>query len=535
MSELHIRNLGEVRKALAKAARTDASTADSVVDRFIELMPGLQDKLSAERHQLLTGRRGTGKSTLLFVLRKNLRSKQIPVAILDMEKYNGRDYPDVLIEVLMALLREIQPKVTFKEFFPRLRLKWKMSSLESELGQMLTDPQRLVKKFNRQVNRKRDGGAQVALKGQYSGHGAGASGSVQQTRNDEETTVGEYEEFKIQRLQTIAARISDLLVEVMKASPNGYAVVFLDDYYFVPIKDQPSVLGYLHQICKGTGVWLKVGGVGSRLHPFVDGHPPVGMEPGHDLSVVPLDVTLADFATARRFLEAVLEGVVSPYVTPMELFTGDSRNRMVLACGGAVTRDYITLTEAALDEAVERMSKKGEFHEDAVLKIWTVDIQSAVKKQMNVKEQEAFQRDAESDASALSNRWRDICDFVASTGESFVLVPQAQLERDIWGKEVQQLENLRLIHRIKDTIPKSGAGAGVKTMVFMIDLGQQSNVRLSKKIPEFWSSVAEFDRLRRSSWIYTPDWREKKAKASNLAVTDQASEEEDEPLFDYED
>lgn len=181
------------------------------------------------------------------------------------------------------------------------------------------------------------------------------------------------------------------------------------------------------------------------------------------------------------------------------------------------------------------MSKKGEFHEDAVLKIWTVDIQSAVKKQMNVKEQEAFQRDAESDASALSNRWRDICDFVASTGESFVLVPQAQLERDIWGKEVQQLENLRLIHRIKDTIPKSGAGAGVKTMVFMIDLGQQSNVRLSKKIPEFWSSVAEFDRLRRSSWIYTPDWREKKAKASNLAVTDQASEEEDEPLFDYED
>lgn len=301
LSELHIRNLGEVRKALAKAARTDASTADSVVDRFIELMPGLQDKLSAERHQLLTGRRGTGKSTLLFVLRKNLRSKQIPVAILDMEKYNGRDYPDVLIEVLMALLREIQPKVTFKEFFPRLRLKWKMSSLESELGQMLTDPQRLVKKFNRQVNRKRDGGAQVALKGQYSGHGAGASGSVQHTRNDEETTVGEYEEFKIQRLQTIAARISDLLVEVMKASPNGYAVVFLDDYYFVPIKDQPSVLGYLHQICKGTGVWLKVGGVGSRLHPFVDGHPPVGMEPGHDLSVVPLDVTLADFATARKF------------------------------------------------------------------------------------------------------------------------------------------------------------------------------------------------------------------------------------------
>jgi hypothetical protein len=208
---------------------------------------------------------------------------------------------------------------------------------------------------------------------------------------------------------------------------------------------------------------------------------------------------------------------------------------MVLACGGAVTRDYITLTEASLDEAVERMSKKGEYHEDAVLKIWAVDIQSAVKKQMNVKEQEAFQRDAESDASALSNRWRDICDFVASTGESFVLVPQAQLERDVWGKEIQQLENLRLIHRIKDTKLKSGASAGTKMMVFMIDLGQQANVRLSKKIPEFWSSVAEFDNLRRSSWIYTPDWREKKAKVSSVVAADLSANEENDLLFDYED
>lgn len=505
-----------------------------MVDRFIELRPGIQDKLAAERHQLLTGRRGTGKSTLLFVLRKSLRSKNIPVAILDMEKYNGRDYPDVLIEVLISLLQEIQPRLTLKELLPRLSLKWKMSSLESELRQMLNDPQMLVRKLNRRVNRKRDRGAKVALKAQYKGQGADGSASLQHTQSEEETTVGEFEEFKIQRLQTVAARISDLLIEVMKASPKGYSVVFLDDYYFVPIKDQPSVLGYLHQICKGTGVWLKVGGVGSRLHPFVDGHPPVGMEPGHDLSVVSLDVTLADFATARRFLEDVLEGVVSPHVTPAELFTGDSRNRMVLACGGAVTRDYITLTEAALDEAVERMSKKGEYHDDAVLKIWTVDIQSAVKKQMNGKEQEAFQRDAESDASALSNRWRDICDFVAATGESFVLVPQAQLERDAWGKEIQQLENLRLLHRIKDTIPKSGGGTGTKTMVFMIDLGQQSNVRLSKKIPEFWVSVAEFDRLRRSSWIYTPDWKEKKLKVGTRADNDQATADDDELLFDYE-
>ncbi|TFB66932.1 hypothetical protein E3N86_00780 [Cryobacterium sp. Hz7] len=508
MAELVIRDLGKVRKALARAARTDASTAKHVVNRFIEIRPGIEDKLAAERHHLLTGRRGTGKSTLLYVLQKNLKSEGVAVATLDMEIYKGREYPDVLIEVLIELLNKVRPGRSLKRGIPRLKIWLRVRKLKSLLRKMLRDPQTLTRSMSRGTEQASGGGFDVALKAAYKGQGAGGSFLGKRGKNESMIATGEHEELKIQRLQILAGSISRLLSDMVAASDEGYAVVFLDDYYFVPLSEQPAVLDYLHQICKGTGVWLKVGGVGSRLNTYVDGNPPVGMEVGQDVSSVAIDVTLAEFATAQTFLERVLAGILAEFdVTPSDLFTGDARSRMVLACGGAVARDYITLTESALDEAVERMTKSGKYDADAVLKIWTVDVQSAVKVLTNLKEREAFKRDAGSDASALSGRWGDICDFSRKTEDLFILVPQVQLEREPWGQEIQQLENLRLIHRIGDTTPNAKAWQGVKVTVFMIDLGQLPTVRLAKKIPEFWSSAADFNSLRRASWVYTPDWR----------------------------
>jgi hypothetical protein len=102
-------DLGPLRQALAEAARTDESNAIQAVARFVELRPGIRDTLCARRHHLLAGRRGTGKSTLLHVVRQQLRGEGAPVAVIDMEKFKGRPFPDVLIEILIALLDEVKP------------------------------------------------------------------------------------------------------------------------------------------------------------------------------------------------------------------------------------------------------------------------------------------------------------------------------------------------------------------------------------------------------------------------------------------
>jgi hypothetical protein len=79
--------LGSLRPRLSEAARTDESNAEQAVDRFVELRPGLAETLGSSRNHLITGRRGTGKSTLLHLVRRQLRAENVAVAVIDMERY----------------------------------------------------------------------------------------------------------------------------------------------------------------------------------------------------------------------------------------------------------------------------------------------------------------------------------------------------------------------------------------------------------------------------------------------------------------
>lgn len=502
------------KKLLAEAARSDSRPDPNLIHRFIELRLGIEGELGAERHQLVMGRRGTGKSTLLHVVKDRLTAEGVSVATVDMETFNGREYPDVLIEILIELLGEIRPKVRRKNLIKRLLLLSQLFRVKKILNAALSDPQRLQHRVN--VSKASRSGRNAGMNGSVAFKGQGIRGGVSSGTASARThdAAGEYEELKIQRLQVLVPRISALLRRMVEISDAKFALIFLDDFYFVTLAEQPLVLGYLHQVCKGTGVFLKIGGVGTRLRPFVDGDPPTGMQPGHDVSRLLLDVTLADFATAQQFLEKMLEGVFQQFeLKASQLFADEARNRMVLACGGAVARDYITLTAGALDQAVERMNKIGPVRDETPLRIFAVDVQSAMKKQMNLKEQESFGIDAVSEAANLGNRWRDICDFTSKTGDVFILVPQADLDGSDWGNEVQQLENLRLLHRINDTTANSKRWTGVKMVVFMIDLGQAANLRMQVRIPEFWKSTAEFEKLRRAEWVYTQDWTVRQSQA----------------------
>lgn len=538
MAELRVEAVGAVRKALAEAARTDESSADRVFQRFIELRPGMTDKLGSRRHHMLTGRRGTGKSTLLHVVRKQLQEDGIAVATVDMERFKGREFPDVLIEILIALLDEIPAPFRWRHPYNDLRLKWDSKRLAHTLSTILTDPQSVIRRVERKA--AKEAGASGAISGGAdTSHGrASARLTAGRSSRATETSEAEFEELKIERLQQLAPRTAAVLTRLVNHSAQRHAIIFIDDYYFVRLQDQPYVLDYLHQVCKSTGVWLKIGGVGSRLRPFVEGNPPVGMQPTQDLDRLVLDVTLDDFATAQRFLENMLDGVLSDErVTSTQLFTDTARARMVLACGGAVARDYITLTDAALDEAVERMSKAGTYNPYAVVNIQSQDVHRAVRKRLNTKEEEELSLDAGADAPTLSARWRDICDFTRESGDiAFVLVKQSDLESSEWGKEIQQLESLRLLHRIKDTVPNTPNWRGIKTMAFMVDLAQVADQRLRTGIPEFWKGTAEFDKLRRAEWVYSPDWRSHQVR--NIKAQAEGTAEkisvEPEPLFDFE-
>jgi hypothetical protein len=124
-------------------------------------------------------------------------------------------------------------------------------------------------------------------------------------------------------------------------------------------------------------------------------------------------------------------------------------------------------------------------------------------------------------------------------------VRQQDLDSAEWGSEVRQLENLRLVHRIRDAVPNTPNWRGVKVVVYMVDLGQIAVQRLRTGIPTFWQGAAEFDKLRRAEWVYAPEWQtkltekkaklaEKKPRGTPEVAAASAKETEPKPLVLFE-
>ena len=495
-----------LKKLLAEAARTDEQNAELVLLRYVELRPGIRAQLLSKRHQLVSGRRGTGKSTLLHVMRTDVRREGTRVAAVDMERFKGRAYPDVLIEILIALLAELKPPFVPRRSIASLSLRRRHRRIVARLRALLADPLAVERRFRRQSakNGSIGGTARAGLAHRFADVTLAASTARSASQEDEESA--SFTLLKIEILQRLAGEIASLLSDLVKASGSDMSLVFIDDFNYTQLEDQPFVLDYLHQVCKSTGTWLKIGGVGSRLRPYQDGNPPTGMEPDQDIERLSMDVSLEEFLMAKDFLETVMDKLLASIDMDIKtLLTDDARNRIVLACGGAVPRDYMTLTSAAADFALERL-KRGSKSLDEI-RIYAEDIQEAARRRLSQKVDD-LGRDAGGDAASLRERWEDVLEFSQQHIKSqFILVEQGNLTKEAWGQQIVQLESLRLLHKIRETTPNTPAWRGKRVVVYMLDLAAQAEKRIQREIPDFWKGQHELDKLRRAQWVYTPGWR----------------------------
>jgi hypothetical protein len=438
------------------------------------------------------------------VLLHNARAAGVPVAVVDMEQHKHRNYPDVLIEVLIDALDRLTPPVQRFRPWRHLSLRRRLRRTVRELRVILADPNQISSAVTRESSgeSKARAAANVSRTG-VSGE-IGLSRSMQSSRR----LSGEEAATKIERMRSLAVTISTLFADLVRATSAGRSLIIVDDFYFIATEHQPLVMDYLHAVCKGTGIWLKIGGVGTRMNLYQEGDPPIGVQVDQDVSRLELDVTLEQFATAKTFLEQVLNGALQSHgLKTQNLLNVGARDRIVLACGGAVARDYINLALDALDYAIERVTKDGSPPER--FKVNTEDVNRAARKRISQKEEEDLKADAASDAASLRRRWQDIQAFAGSRDRTnIVLFRQEDLSDTAWGKEVAQLENLRLLHRIGVAVPNAKTLRQVRVVIMMIDLAAVVNQRLSMNIIEFWKGTREFDKLRRAQWVYDPAWNE---------------------------
>jgi hypothetical protein len=301
-------------------------------------------------------------------------------------------------------------------------------------------------------------------------------------------------------LTSAAVLIRGTLEDAQKHLNEGATLIVLDDFYHVPYNSQPDVLAYLHQIVKNLGIFLKVCGVKHRIQPFVEGDPPRGLQPGQDAGEVSLDITLERFTTAQGFLEAVLEGICGPLEVDLDdLLTEGGRQRLVLGSGG-VARDYLNLTQQALRIANERDQNPTRPHN----RIGAEDVNEAAAT-MSAQKQEDLRRDASTDADELRDRLADLVKFSLDVNKTNVfLVEGPKLQEEDWGKEIQALADLRLLHEFGNLSEKRGTFRGRRFVGFTLDLSNYTGTR-SEQITqiEFWTREGK-QAARSANLIYTP-------------------------------
>src|SRR6266849_7478438 len=132
---LKSQEVGKFVVALEEAARANNS-AESI--RFIEPAAGTLSRALANRSHLVFGRRGSGKTSLLLKTRAEMLAARRPNAYIDMEKFKGHTYPDVLISVLIETFENIRSwldegaiaPASKKSFWHRMRVLPSRSPLQ---------------------------------------------------------------------------------------------------------------------------------------------------------------------------------------------------------------------------------------------------------------------------------------------------------------------------------------------------------------------------------------------------------------------
>jgi hypothetical protein len=252
--------------------------------------------------------------------------------------------------------------------------------------------------------------------------------------------------------------------------------IFIDElHYLLPKAEQARLLDMIHGAVRDCDAWLKIAGI-KHLSRWFQSNPPVGLQTGHDAGHIDLDLTLENPSGAKHFLEEVLRsyaknvGITSLFgvLSPQAL------DRLVLA-SGAVPRDYLVLSAAAIRQAQKR--------ERARL-VGVQDVNKAAGEAADVKIAE-LEEDAASEGStntilAALQRLRTFCldekkwtYFRIDFRDKEDCAPEYNL--------IQSLLDLRLTHLVSASLSDEHR-AGRRFEVFMLDLSQFSGQRLKKHL-----------------------------------------------------
>jgi hypothetical protein len=406
---------------------------------------GHLERIAADQHQVIFGRRGSGKSCLLVHYHRRARPKTTLSIYVSADEVKRLGYPDLLIRLLISLLSGFPASVgdRLRGLIPFLRTSGQRQV--AELRALLDRAERadVTEQKGRMRDRTLGGSAPVgpaSVTGEFHG------GTTQQRTSA----------FVEEKLDTLERHLQDYkqtLRDVLERSEYDRATFCVDDFYLVHPDVQPDVIDYLHRLVRGTRAYLKVGTVRHRTSlARYDGGQTIGIELYQDAEAINLDQTFEDIGATHNYLASMLdsmggqvgiENVSRTYLSQEGLF------QLTLASGG-VPRDYLNIFVEAVQIARELGHTKW---------LTPTTVYKGAYRIMRRTKLVNLRDDVGADAARLERVYQRLLNFcLREKRKTAFLVSEEEATAAVAEHElVQQLMDFKLIHVVEpDTSAASG-------------------------------------------------------------------------------
>ena len=257
---------------------------------------------------------------------------------------------------------------------------------------------------------------------------------------------------------------------------NLQTFIFLDDVHYMTLQQVPLLLDLLHGITRDNPVWLKVAGIQHQTRWFIP-NPPTGLQTGHDATIINLDVTLEHPERASKFLSDVLRGYVDEcHALPLgRVISSAAIERLVLASGG-VPRDFLTLCAASIQTARQRTNA-------SAVGVQDVNNAAGIAGQTKLQELEDDAAAVAGRSAVLIGALNILRSFLLTEKQiTFFRVDFRDKEtRGAEYRVLQALADLRMLHLINSSL-SDAQQAGQRSEVYLLDLSQYSGSRLKQRL-----------------------------------------------------
>lgn len=430
-----------------------------------------RERISAPQHQIIFGRRGSGKSCLMINYLNNAKKGGVVPIYLLADVYKKLTYPDILIRLLIEITETINNSCPWR--IRIFRGNRKLAKSIKELRKLLDKADEAD--IEEQEGKARDEAADVEI------NGGSASARL---RSGTSTTRGKVSKFREQKLDTIERHLQDYkksLIEVLHKSKVVQSCVLLDDFYLIPREYQPDVLDYLHRLLRDTPIYLKVATIRhrtslSRNHPHT-----IGVELSQDVEEINLDKTLEDYEATKQYLlqmltllaeKVELTNIIDKYFNP------EAASALTLASGG-VPRDFLMIFVLAVDASVEAGNERW---------LTPTAINKGARRLMYDTKLKNLREDVGEIAINLEQVFNDLYRFcVIEKRKTAFLVSKDESQINLEGHNIiQQLMDAKLIHVIEpDTSAASSRPGRFEAYTLDTALFMEPR-RRGLELVEFW-------------------------------------------------